>query len=571
MVQWNGVESCSGAIRIWISKSVTGMEHPWRAFTSLPGQVHTALTDWLSPGGDAGQGNLPTHRGGALLPTAGGQIPEPLLFSCRPDPNLTSFHDMLSTRLQGICNAAQNFGQPANKASAICANCPGACYFLTERRQEEHLRRREALWKLRWALDRERSPPGTAPRQPGPDVRARGGCTARAVAAGPIGGAAAAEEERAVHPPGWRAVLPAAARPPLSPPLPGAPSPSRQRGAGRPGDSLPAPPRSPSSHSTTPAHPHLASDPAGRAPGSAGGGACAAPARCLWPPGGSGLLRGSRLPPPPPPARCGGEGARGARQRGTEVPGRAVQTKERAPPWAAVSGGGRGRGAGVPALAALFPGAPAGQVPAGGPGCAAAAPFAVGAQGLGLPPAEAGRGGGGLPLRRRLRPPAFPAPPAPRAGQWRARPSGVPGGGGGRARRCGGSRRPGAGSWAGRCRARGGGCSARIPPDSRRKRSKEQIFWWAIKKRWRGVILLYYGFFPFPPWQSVWREGRCCCEQVGGRRGPVPACGGHRAWWRAGDAAATRVPDRRGEPRAAAWGAESRSGEEGAGGRGAGV
>ncbi|KAM6328855.1 uncharacterized protein FN964_016053 isoform 1-T41 [Alca torda] len=64
-------------------------------------------------------------------------------------------------------------------------------------------------------------------------------------------------------------------------------------------------------------------------------GFCAAPASCLIRPGGSGLLRGSRLRPPPPPARRGGDGARGARQRGTAVPGRGGQTKERAPPWAA--------------------------------------------------------------------------------------------------------------------------------------------------------------------------------------------------------------------------------------------
>ncbi|XP_040976581.1 CDC42 small effector protein 2 isoform X1 [Aquila chrysaetos chrysaetos] len=121
----------------------------------------------------------------------------------------------------------------------------------------------------------------------------------------------------------------------LCPSPPRRAQPSRQRGAGRPGDSLPAPPRSPSSPPTSPR-----TLPAGL-PGARGGG------------------RGGRAAPARPPAACdrravaassadlvcvllrpqrGGEGARGARQRGTEVPGRGVQTKERAPPWAAGRG-----------------------------------------------------------------------------------------------------------------------------------------------------------------------------------------------------------------------------------------
>lgn len=75
-----------------------------------------------------------------------------------------------------------------------------------------------------------------------------------------------------------------------------------------------------------------------------------------------------------------------------------------------------------------------------------------------------------------------------------------------------------------------------------------------------SLLLFQISFFRG---QSVWREGRCCGEQVGGRRArqssgararPVAGAGrgevpGMPRW-----AAATRVPELSGEPRTAAWG-----------------
>ncbi|XP_037981820.1 CDC42 small effector protein 2 isoform X1 [Motacilla alba alba] len=115
----------------------------------------------------------------------------------------------------------------------------------------------------------------------------------------------------------------------LSPPLPSPARPAQaaaRSGAGRPGDSLPAPPRSPSSPPSSPRTlpaglPGSRREPAPRLPAACDRRAVAASSADL----GCVLLR----------PRRGGEGARGARQRETEVPGRGGHTKERAPPWAA--------------------------------------------------------------------------------------------------------------------------------------------------------------------------------------------------------------------------------------------
>lgn len=81
-------------------------------------------------------------------------------------------------------------------------------------------------------------------------------------------------------------------------------------------------------------------------------------------------------------------------------------------------GSGEWRGCGGPRLSPpLFPGAPAGQVPAGGPGCAAAAPFpGAGAPGLGLLPLPAGVGAAHLPPPPETAGVSRTADPA--AGQW---------------------------------------------------------------------------------------------------------------------------------------------------------